>query len=148
MALTTNRVLALRHSRPIAFWIVDPCLQIGAGPCRSSAAQVDWGRKPPFRYAAVDRRPAQRTDAHHIAQAVEGGRGLGKIWLGQRLMEEHGGFLSSNVESMHPSSAQTNPRERSPECPIQVKGRTSGLLTGLYPPVTWGVVGSLCLGAD
>lgn len=95
---------------------------------------MDWGWKAPFRYPSVDRGPAQRTDAHHIPQAVEGGRGLGEIWLGQRLMEEHGGFLSNNVESMHPSSAQANQIERSPECPIHVNGRTAGLLTAIYPP--------------
>lgn len=59
---------------------------------------MDWGGKTAFRNAPIDRRAAERGDAGHVGQSVEGGRGFGSIRLGQGLVNEHGGSLLATRE--------------------------------------------------
>lgn len=54
------------------------------------------GWKAAFRDAPVYRRAAECRDARHIAQTVEGWRGLGRVRLGKGLVKKHEGFLDDD----------------------------------------------------
>lgn len=62
---------APRRVNAIAAWIFDPLFQCRTRPSRRAATQMDWRRKSTFRDAAVDRRAAERADAHHVSQTIE-----------------------------------------------------------------------------
>lgn len=103
----------LRRSRAVALRIVDPFLQCGARPSGSSAAQMNRGRKSAFCDTSIDRRAAEGCDSHHVAQTIEGRRGLGRCRSWKWFVEKHDGSLSSDFARMRLKEAQTNPRWRS-----------------------------------
>lgn len=98
----------MRCSRPVAFRVVDPGLKGRAGPGGGPAAQMDRRWEAALVNAAVNRRSAECCNAHHIAQPIKGGWHLGCVWLGQGLVEEHGGSLSNDAERMRPALPQIN----------------------------------------